>query len=537
MVQAKVRARTGLIIVRTAQEARAGRYLFEMAASIRPQYETRYYDVARGFTDLAGRQLMGDRGVEDVREAFTVIRENRSRCVWVMFDLIPYLKEPFWINQRALRNLINDLPKLPSDRAQTIIIVTANPDIPPEIASDAQVVDWPMPDRFEMGKILDDACEPLLNSEAVDPETGEARITADMKAAIRASISGEARTAAIDASIGLTENEAASCFATSLVLKQVIDPAMVAQEKKQVIASNPALEWIEGPGGFECVGGHENTKLFLKRLEMAWSDAAREYNLPTPLGILLIGISGCGKSLIVKCTGIEWGVPVIRLDLGALKSKFVGDSEQNLRKAFSVIEALGRCIVWWDEIEKALQGATSGSADGGVSADMLGAVLTWMQERNGQAFVMATANDASALPPEFMRKGRFDEIFWVDLPNETERVAVARAALRERKRDADAMADMDLDEIASATNTFTGAEIAALVRDGMYTAFADGQREITTKDLLMAARDVVPLAKTKDKEIRDLREEWAGRAKPATRTEQVLTMTRSVASQSRQLDL
>jgi hypothetical protein len=533
VVSAKLRSRQPVIVCETPEEARVKPLIFTAAADA--GYETRFYDIASGFTDINGKLIMGDRGQGNVQEAFNAIKECKTRVCWVMLDLVPWIKEPVGlINQRALRNLIEFLPKQKPDRAQSIVLITANGDLPPEILNDACVIQWPMPDRVEMGRILDQACQPALDSD-------NPKITPEIKLAIRDSISGDARSAAIDAALGLSQAEAASCFASSLVMELRIDPVTISQEKKRVIANNPALQWVDPPGNFDtCVGGNENVLAFIRQRKLAYSPAARKYKLPLPLGILLLGISGCGKSLIAKCTGAEWGCPVIRLDLGALKSKFVGESEQNLRKALAIIEALGWCVVWLDEIEKALEGATSGSADGGVSADVLGTVLTWMQDRPGQAFVIATANDATKLPPEFMRKGRFDEVFWVDLPDYgrvdyyPERVGVLKAALRKNGRDA-ATLGIDLDAVAEATETFTGAEIDALIPDAMFTAFADDQREITTADLVSAAKDVVPLAKTKETDINQLRADWAGRAKPASRTDSA-PIARTASSGSRQLD-
>jgi SpoVK/Ycf46/Vps4 family AAA+-type ATPase len=229
----------------------------------------------------------------------------------------------------------------------------------------------------------------------------------------------------------------------------------------------------------------------------------------------LVGVPGCGKSLTAKAIATAWGVPLLRLDLNALKSKFVGESEGNLRRALQTIEAIGRCVVWLDEIEKALSGATQGAADGGVSSDALGTVLNWMQERSGEAFVVATANDIEALPPELLRKGRFDEMFFVDCPNAMERESVLKAALSSNGR----AAILDMihgPTVAEATDGFTGAEIAALVPDALYLAFADGAREITTEDLIEAARSVVPLTKTASEKITRLRAWAASRCRPAT---------------------
>jgi SpoVK/Ycf46/Vps4 family AAA+-type ATPase len=284
-----------------------------------------------------------------------------------------------------------------------------------------------------------------------------------------------------------------------------------------VIARERVLEWHDPlPGGLDQVGGLANLKSWLKGRASAYTQAARDFGLPTPKGVLLIGVPGCGKTLFAKACATARNVPLLRWDIGALKSKFVGESETNLRKAFKVIEAIGPCVVLIDEIEKALQGATSGSADGGVSADALGAILSWMQDRTGDAFVVATANDVTALPPELLRKGRFDEIFFVDLPNPTERRAVLEASLRERGRDPEAL-DLNWLKLVDATDGFTGSEIASLVPDALHVAFGEGARVITTADLLVAASTVAPLARTADDKIKKLRDFLAsGRARPAS---------------------
>jgi SpoVK/Ycf46/Vps4 family AAA+-type ATPase len=263
------------------------------------------------------------------------------------------------------------------------------------------------------------------------------------------------------------------------------------------------------------VGGLDALKSWLTSRSMAYTPAARAYGLPSPRGALVAGVSGTGKSLTCKAIATAWQVPLLRLDLNSLKSKFVGESEGNLRKALRVIEALGRCVVWLDEVEKALSGATQGAADGGVSADALGAILSWMQERSGEAFIIATANDVSALPPEFLR--RFDDVWFVDLPNHEERMQIITAAIKAHGRTPGN--DLWAYDVASATDGFTGAEIAGLVPDAMYSAFADGGREPDIKDVLNATKNVVPLSKTAAEKIAALRSWAAGRARPATTPE------------------
>jgi len=263
----------------------------------------------------------------------------------------------------------------------------------------------------------------------------------------------------------------------------------------------------------------EGVKGWLMGRTLAYSPEARAYGLPAPKGAMLVGVPGCGKSLLAKAFATGLGVPLLRLDMGALKSKFVGESEGNFRKALRVVETVGRCVLWIDEIEKALAGATQGAADGGVSSDALGTLLSWMQDRPGEAFVIATANKVEDLPPELLRKGRFDEIFFVDLPNEDERKSVLAATLRKHGR---SKIEVDADKVAAATDGYTGSEIAEIVPDAMFAAFADGKREITSDDLLTAAATVVPLSKTAAEKIKTLREWAKGRARPASLPPQVV---------------
>ena len=256
-------------------------------------------------------------------------------------------------------------------------------------------------------------------------------------------------------------------------------------KKRGFIARERVLEWVEPiESGLDAVGGLENLKQWLLVRSTAYSAKARAYG-PSPRGILLAGIPGCGKSLTPKALAKAWKCPLLRLDMGALKSKFVGESEGNLRKALKVAEATGKCILWIDEIEKALQGASSGASDGGVSSDALGALLSWMQERTSETFIVATANDAEILPPELMR--RFDKIWWIDLPTLVERTDILAASLRFHKR-GDVLEYADWSRVAAACEGFTGAEVADLVPTALFTAFADDGRELTAGDLLDAAK-------------------------------------------------
>jgi SpoVK/Ycf46/Vps4 family AAA+-type ATPase len=267
----------------------------------------------------------------------------------------------------------------------------------------------------------------------------------------------------------------------------------------------------------DAIGGLEILKGWLTARRSALSQKARAYGLPAPKGMLLLGPPGTGKSLVAKSVAAAWGLPLLRLDLGALRSKYVGESEGNIRKALAVAETVAPCILWCDEIEKSLAGSTGPQGDGGVAADALGTILSWMQERAGAVFVVATANDVRSLPPELLRKGRFDELFYIDLPTIKERIEILATLLRQFGRDPD---NFDLGKLASYMEGFTGAEIAALIPDALFEAFADGERELTTKDVGRAADRIVPLSKTASDKLEALRDWAKGRCRMASKPEE-----------------
>lgn len=517
-IVALLRARNPLLWVVTREEARVEGYLFAAAASA--GYIPRTWDVGQGVTDMAGNpERIGSPDPGDtlnaIRDRIQPTSNVKERCVWIMRDLPPWLVGTAGLTTcRQVRNLARSLPSAPRQQAQALIVLSPSGDVPPELMGHATVIEWPMPDRGEIADILEAAIDTM--PEDIDRET---------------IAPNGVREQAIDAAVGLSGEEAQACYARSLVQLKKIDPPTVSREKKRVIARERVLEWFDPiPGGLEAVGGLDVLKSWLVSRKLAYSEKARDYGLPAPKGALLVGVPGCGKSLTAKAIATAWGVPLLKVDLGALKSKFVGESEGNLRKALRVIEAIGRCVVWLDEIEKALAGATQGAADGGVSSDALGTILTWMQERQGEAFVFATSNDVTSLPPELLRKGRFDEVWWVDLPNRTERGEILKASLRFYSRDA---VDIYYADVVDVTDGFTGSEIAALIPDALFAAFADKQREITTDDVLDAAKTVTPLSRTAAERIDGLRKWAVGRARNAT----TAATTGTTAVRGRKLDL
>lgn len=489
-ISALLRAKHTLLWIVTREETRVERALIEAAGAVK--YGVRFWDCVDGVTTVTGAKE--DAESPDPAAAMRFLETREDRSILVMRDLHK------WMDSMILRQLCNlsrSLQSAPSSMARTVVILTPSAEIPPELAGRVTLIDYPLPDRAEVAAILDEVIGSL-------PE--ERRLVA---------VPPATRDAAIDAAVGLTAEEAANCYAKSLVVARgKVDASLVAGEKKRVIDASKVLTWHEPDArGLDAIGGLDLLKAWLRVRRSAFSPRARAFGLPAPKGVMLVGVPGGGKSLTAKCIATAWNVPLLRLDLGALRSKYVGESEGNVRKALAVAEAVGTCVLWLDEIEKAMGGATGPQGDGGVAADALGAVLSWMQERAGSVFVVATANDVRSLPPEFLRKGRFDDIFWIDLPTTAERESIVATAIRFHRRDP---GTVDCKAVARATASFTGAEIAAIVPEALLVAFDEGERTLVTSDLIAAAANVVPLAKTASGRIEELRAWAQGKARPAS---------------------
>ncbi len=263
-----------------------------------------------------------------------------------------------------------------------------------------------------------------------------------------------------------------------------------------------------------AVGGLENLKHWLGQRRGAWEDSAREFGLEPPRGMIILGVQGCGKSLCARAVAGEWKLPLVKFDTSAVYDKYIGETEKRIRKVFQVAEGLAPCVLWIDELEKVFAGSgpDSASADAGVSSRLLASFLSWMQDRKAAVFVAATCNNVTALPPELIRKGRFDELFFVDLPNQAERKQIFSIQLGKRKRNP---ADFDLEKVATAAKGYSGAEIDAAVQSGLYAAYSE-KKPLTTQSLLDALAQTVPLSTTRAEEIQTLREWARTRAVPAT---------------------
>ncbi len=401
-------------------------------------------------------------------------------------------------NLRNIRRL-RDVAHALRDTYKTVVLVSPIMKIPVELSKDVAVVEFGTPSVDDFNRLLD-------------------RIIDDVKDQPRISISLDAdgREKLVHAARGLTLKEAENVFAKTLVLDGKLDAediSVVFSEKQQIIRKSGTLEYYESQERFASVAGLDNLKEWLKKRSAAFSERAAQFGLPAPKGVLLLGVQGCGKSLCAKAASSLWKLPLLRFDIGRVFGSLVGSSEESMRRAIQTAESVAPAILWIDEIDKAFAG-TQGSAgsDGGTASRVFGTFLTWLSEKTAPVFVIATANDISHLPPELLRKGRVDEIFFVDLPNEAERREIFRIHLEKRKRDP---ARFDLDVLARMSEGFSGAEIEEAIISGLYDAFSNGT-DLDTATLRAGIAETVPLSKTMSEELSRLRNWAQGRARPST---------------------
>ena len=361
------------------------------------------------------------------------------------------------------------------------------------------------------------------------PDKRDLELRLDAVAGKDANINPDLKKYLVNSAMGLTDTEADLAFRLALEkdgFRSMNAVQIISSEKEQIIRKSGILDYVNVDASLESsVGGLDSLKVWLKRRSKAFEIKAKEFGLQEPKGILLLGVPGCGKSLTAKCIAAEWRQPLLKLDIGKVFSMYVGSSENNIREAINTAEAVAPCVLWIDEIEKGL--STQGEHDGGTSTRVFSTILTWMQEKTKPVFVVATANDISNLPPELLRKGRFDEIFFVDLPTLEERKNIFRIHLSKNHQGA----GIDIDAVAQKTKFFNGAEIEETVKEAMFIAYVNNPNapSVTTRDLLEAASNVIPLAQTMKTKIDALRE-WAKvRARLASSTVNDETVNDSIS--------
>jgi SpoVK/Ycf46/Vps4 family AAA+-type ATPase len=474
-----IRARYSLIWIVSPEEERVEESLRKLCVEREMRLEV--WSITEGFRTVANGQ--GTRDVKDPMKAIDHVIRSEGRALFVLRDFHPFLKEPAVV--RRLRDAAHELRKT----KKSLAVLAPVTKVPPELEkSISAVLDWELPNRQEI-------------------EAAAKKVVPSLPAATQQVIESDPTfmERVVEGALGLTLVEAENVFAKSAVRTHTFDLETILEEKKQIIRKSGLLEYYEHREEFSDVGGMEILKDWLVKRRNAFGSRARDFGLPLPKGILLIGVPGTGKSLTAKAVGALWQMPLLRLDVGKIFAGLVGSSEENIRMVIKTAEAIAPAILWIDELEKGFSGTqSSGSTDGGTTSRVFASFITWLQEKTTPVFVIATANNVHQLPPELLRKGRFDEIFFCDLPDREDRRQILDIHIRKKNRDP---GQFDMDKLVDSTVDYSGAELEQAVVAALYDAFDTGN-DLTTEGLLKTTSEIVPLAITMREMIESMRE-WA----------------------------
>jgi SpoVK/Ycf46/Vps4 family AAA+-type ATPase len=441
---------------------------------------------------------VGDYTPKNLIENISKLGGGAGRNLFIIKDFHPYIDAPGVIRQ--IRNAL-DLLK---GKGNMIVFVSPVYKIPVELEKEVQILDFNMPDDKQLEGILTSVVN-TFNKKCQAKSEPEVVLTPDIK------------QAAIEAAKGLTFNEAQDAYSLSAIENHDFNKEFllsVFDEKVKQVKRNGLLQYIKPDIHFDNIGGLDGLKKWIRARAKAYSQSARDYKLPYPKGVLLCGIPGCGKTALAKATANEFGFPLFQLDIGALFGKYIGESEENFRKVIETVDSIGRCILFIDEIEKSLnRNATSGAGDTGTSSRAFATLLSWLSEHKSPVFVIGTSNDHTRLPTEFIRKGRFDEMFWLDLPTVSERERIWDVLLKRYGRDS---AKYNLKKLSEKSEGFTGAEIEEIIKGAMFTRFDKDGKDITNTDLEDEMNSTKPLSQTSKEEIQIMRDKAVNRLRVAS---------------------
>ena len=502
-----IRARFPMIYVTTFEEDRVTKYIKQVVTDVKQVKFARevftWTQTSGLFNDTTGKSVSDTTCPCKMLE---YIRKYDKDAVFIIYDFHVNFglknRTPDYNVIRKIRDIVPDL-KLGSVR-KTIFFVAPELLIPEALQKEITIFDFPLPTLKEIRAKFDS----MLNQNR----------------SVQVDLTDEEKDKLCKAALGLTLQEAESAFALAMVNDGKIDSGdlpVILEEKVQVIKKTGILEFIRSEYSIKDIGGLDNLKSWLLKRNNSWSEQAKKYCIPAPKGVLVTGVPGCGKSLTAKAMSTIWQLPLLKLDFGKVFSGLVGSSEENMRRALATAEAVAPSILWIDEIEKGLSGLGS-NGDSGVSSRIFGQFLTWMQEKEAPVFVIATANNISNLPPELLRKGRFDEIFFVDLPTLGERKEIFKLHLEKRLKDKEVASEIAgiknlCAELAKMTEGFIGSEIEQVVISALCDAFFEN-RPLKFEDLEKNISTTVPLSMTQREQILALRA-WANiRAVSAAKT-------------------
>ena len=450
------------------------------------------WDCVNGLNELLpnGTQYLGEEYDEpEMVLKYILADKEPSKDIFVLEDFSNY------IDEEKVKFYIRSIAEKARYTNTHAIIISAVYKLPVELEKYVTVLNIPLPDRRDMELTL-----------------------GEVERQCSVNLSSEMRNKMVDAALGMTSMEADLAFCLAAVKDNLgaNAPYTVSSEKEQIIKKSGILDYFPKNESLSDVGGLGELKDWLGKRQKAYEKNARDFGLQEPKGLLLLGVPGCGKSLTAKSIATFWNMPLLRLDIGKVFQGLVGSSEDNIRKAIATAEAVAPCVLWIDEIEKGLSGVqSSGATDGGVTSRIFSTILTWMQEKTSPVFVVATANNINLLPPELLRKGRFDEIFFVDLPTEKERENILSVHLKKKGQEP---SSFPMNLLAKKTEGFNGAEIEECIKEAMFAAYVANPKEpkLEGSHILDAISKTVPLSTTMKEQITALRQWASTRAKNAS---------------------
>jgi ATP-dependent 26S proteasome regulatory subunit len=507
-----LRAKYPLIYIVTAEEEPVEEILTEVALQSSPSRRILFWDIARGWSDNNADKGSVMAALSRIAQRDKATKDG-DNVLYVLRDLHPILKyshnERYIPMIRELKNLARDLKR---DR-RTIALTSHTLEIPAELTEEVTAIDFPLPAIAEIEYLI----KQKISSNKLN-------------------LSNLAWEQLVKACQGLSRTRIQRVLAKAIAEKEEVNDSdidAVLAEKQQAIRQTGILEFFTVNESLKNVGGLDNLKQWVRIRRDAFTEEAKRYGIPTPKGVLLVGIQGTGKSLSAKTIANEWRLPLLRLDIGRLFGSYVGESESRMRQMIQLAEATAPCVLWIDEIDKAFGNANVAiDGDSGASRRVFGSLITWMQEKTAPVFIVATANNVRILPAELLRKGRFDEIFFLNLPTESERQEIFKVHLQKLRPSR--LRDFDLMLLARHTKSFSGAEIEQVIIDGIHRAFGRGssgnREDFTTEDIISAIEETVPLAAIASQQIESLKQ-WAAEsgARTASNDEELLQELRKFA--------
>ena len=506
------KARFSFVYIPTWEETRVVELITKIAnnvKAIRSKRDVFVWSVTEGLNKLgvAGR---GDEKIKDAdtpMDALNFIDSYNKPAIMILKDVHTLFgskgRTADYNFIRKIRDVADSLKNAPCSK--NVVILAPTLILPDDLQKDITVVDFDLPTVDELKNLL---------NVMIEQNTGSG---------IKIDLNEDEKELLCKAAQGLTLQEVENAFARAMITKgrlTVKELDIIIEEKSQIVKKTGILEFVKTNINIDDIGGLENLKKWLAKRNKSWlGTAQRDYNLPAPKGVLITGVAGCGKSMTAKAMSAMWQLPLLRLDVGKIFGRYVGDSEENMRKAIQTAEAVAPSILWIDEIEKGFGAGSHSDWAGGTSSRVFGTFLTWMNDKTKPVFVIATANNISSLPAEMLRKGRFDEIFFVDLPTFAERKIIFKLHLEKRLKNSISkdfqITDKLLNSLAKETEGFGGSEIEQAVIASLFEAFAE-ERTLQENDLFKVIKNTVPLSTTQAEQILAIRN-WANeRAVAAT---------------------